>query len=328
MFHHIRSFVLPTAIVLGLLLHRWCEAGAVIVPYLIFLILLLNFTAVNLRKLRFTRIHLWVMLFQTVVCIGGYGLARLLTGDEILSEGVLIGILCPVASSVVVVAAMLGADRNTTTSYTITGNLLVAVLAPVCFSFIGTNQDWSFSHSFLLIFGKISPVIALPFFVALTMQLLIPRVSKALSRYKDWSFYLWALALLLTLGQTIHFIFKHGEGNGSSILALGIVSAAVCFIHFGVGKWIGSHYGDRVAGGQMLGQKNTAVGIWMGQYLPQPTGFRLPGLLLHLAKLVQQLAVVGTRPPECKETWLAKRFGRIISYLCPRFSEQINNSLI
>lgn len=270
MFHHIRSFVLPTAIVLGLLLHRWCEAGAVIVPYLIFLILLLNFTAVNLRKLRFTRIHLWVMLFQTVVCIGGYGLARLLTGDEILSEGVLIGILCPVASSVVIVAAMLGADRNTTTSYTITGNLLVAVLAPVCFSFIGTNQDWSFSHSFLLIFGKISPVIALPFFVALTMQLLIPRVSKALSRYKDWSFYLWALALLLTLGQTIHFIFKHGEGNGSSILALGIVSAAVCFIHFGVGKWIGSHYGDRVAGGQILGQKNTAVGIWMANTYLNP----------------------------------------------------------
>ena len=112
MFHHIRSFVLPTAIVLGLLLHRWCEAGAVIVPYLIFLILLLNFTAVNLRKLRFTRIHLWVMLSQTVVCIGGYGLARLLTGDEILSEGVLIGILCPVASSVVVVAAMLGAAKK------------------------------------------------------------------------------------------------------------------------------------------------------------------------------------------------------------------------
>ena len=266
----IRSFVLPTAIVLGLLLHRWCQAGTVIVPYLIFIILLLNFAAVDLRRLRFTRMHLWVMLFQAVGSIGGYGIALTVSGDEIIAEGVLAGVLCPVASSVVVVAAMLGADRNTTTSYTITGNLLVAFVAPLYFSFIGTNQDLSFGESFLMIFRKISPVIALPFFVALAMQRVVPRANAALARYKNWAFYLWALALLLTLGQTIHFIFEHGEGNGHSILMLGIASAVVCAVHFGLGKWIGSRHGDRVAGGQLLGQKNTAVGIWMANTYLNP----------------------------------------------------------
>lgn len=267
---HIRSFILPIAIVLGILLHRWCQAGAIIVPYLIFAILLLNFTAVDLRKLRFTWMHFFIMLFQAIVSIGLYALVHFTTDNEILSEGALIAVLCPVASSVVVVAAMLGADRNTTTSYTITGNLLVAIVAPLYFSFIGTNQAMPFGESFLLIFKRISPVIALPFFVALALQMLAPRANRALSRLKDWSFYLWALALLLTLGQTIHFIFEHGEGNGHSLIALGIISMAVCAVHFGVGKWLGSHNGDRVAGGQLLGQKNTAVGIWMANTYLNP----------------------------------------------------------
>ena len=51
---------------------------------------------------------------------------------------------------------------------------------------------------------------------------------------------------------------------------LGIASAVVCAVHFGLGKWIGSRHGDRVAGGQLLGQKNTAVGIWMANTYLNP----------------------------------------------------------
>lgn len=270
MSRNLRSFVLPAAIALGILLHRWCQAFIAIVPCLIFAILLLNFTAVDLRRLRFTRLHGWLMLFQAMVSIGGYGLALAISGDEILADGILAGVLCPVASSVVVVAAMLGADRKATTSYTITGNLLVAALAPLYFSFIGAHQHIHFGTSFLLVLGKIAPVIALPFFLALALQMLLPAANNRLARYKDWSFYFWALALLLTLGQTIHFIFEHGKGNGGSILALGIASLTVCALHFALGRHIGARYGDRIAGGQLLGQKNTAVGIWMANTYLNP----------------------------------------------------------
>ena len=51
------------------------------------------------------------------------------------AQGVLIGVLCPVAASVVVIASMLGAKRETTTAYTIVGNLMVAIIAPVLFLF-------------------------------------------------------------------------------------------------------------------------------------------------------------------------------------------------
>lgn len=259
----LRSFVLPIAIVLGLLLHRWCAYLAFIIPYAIFLILLLNFAAVDVRKLRISKLSIWIMLFQILVSLGCYLLINTLCHNELVAQGVLIGVLCPVASSVVVISCMLGANRETVTEYTILGNLMVAVVAPFFFSFIGLHQDMPFWTSFLLILSKIGPTIALPFFAALLLQLFLPKANEYLSRYKNYTFYIWAFLLLLTLGRTIDFVFLHGKGNEYNILLLGVASIITCAVHFALGKWLGHRNGDTIAGGQLLGQKNTAMGIWM-----------------------------------------------------------------
>ena len=266
----VKSYVLPIAIVLGLLLHDYCAALSVAVPYIIFTIILLTFTAVDILKLRFKPLFIWIILFQVGVSIGGYALLRLLNVSEIIAEGVLIGVLCPVAASVAVVSTMLGADRNTVTSYTVIGNLIVSLVAPVYFSFIGVNQDIPFFDSFLHILRRIGTVIGLPFFVALALQLLWPKANRYISRYKGLAFYLWAAALFLTLGQTIHFIFLNGKGNWTSIIWLGISALLFCIIQFGLGTWIGHKYGDTIAGGQLLGQKNSAMGIWMANHYLHP----------------------------------------------------------
>ena len=266
----IKSYVLPIAIVLGLLLHDYCAAFSVVVPYIIFTIILLTFTAVDITKLRFKPLFIWIILFQVVVSLGGYYLLRLFHVNEIIAEGVFIGVLCPVAASVAVVSTMLGADRNTVTSFSVIGNLVISVVAPIYFSFIGVNQDMPFFTSFLHILRRIGTVIGLPFFIALTLQLCLPKANAFLSRYKGLAFYLWAVALFLTLGQTIHFIFLNGKGNWGSILWLGVSALLFCIIQFGLGKWIGSKYGDTIAGGQLLGQKNSAMGIWMANHYLNP----------------------------------------------------------
>ena len=74
----LKSYVLPIAIVLGLLLHDYCAAFSVVVPYFIFTILLLTFTAVDITKLRFKPLFVWILLFQVVVSLGGYALLKLL----------------------------------------------------------------------------------------------------------------------------------------------------------------------------------------------------------------------------------------------------------
>ena len=266
----LKSYVLPLAIVLGLLLHDYCAAFSVVVPYLIFFILLLTFTAVDITKLRFKPLFVWILLFQVVVSLGGYALLRVLQVNEIIAEGVLIGVLCPVAASVAVVSTMLGADRNTVTSFSVIGNLAISIVAPIYFSFIGVNQDMPFWASFLHILRRIGLVIGLPFFIALALQLCLPRVNRVISRYKGLAFYLWAVALFLTLGQTIHYIFLNGEGQWHCILWLGISALLFCIIQFGLGKWIGHKYGDTIAGGQLLGQKNSAMGIWMANHYLHP----------------------------------------------------------
>ena len=266
----IRSYVLPIAIVFGLLLHEYCAAFTVVVPYIIFSIILLTFTAVDIRKLRFKPLFVWIVLFQVGVSIGGYWLLKILGVNEIIAEGVLVGVLCPVAASVAVVSTMLGADRNTVTSYAVIGNLVVSVVAPVYFSFVGLNQDMPFLESFLLILKRIGAVIGLPFFIALSLQLCLPKVNAFIGRYKGLAFYLWAVALFLTLGQTIDFIFLHGKNNWSSIFWLGVSALAFCVLQFGLGKWIGHKYGDTIAGGQLLGQKNSAMGIWMANHYLHP----------------------------------------------------------
>ena len=266
----IKSYVLPIAIVLGLLLHDYCAAFSVVVPYIIFTIILLTFTAVDITKLRFKPLFIWIILFQVVVSLGGYYLLRLFNVNEIIAEGVFIGVLCPVAASVAVVSTMLGADRNTVTSFSVIGNLVISVVASVYFSFIGVNQDLPFFTSFLHILRRIGTVIGLPFFIALALQLCLPKANAFLSRYKGLAFYLWAVALFLTLGQTLHFIFLNGKGNWSSILWLGVSALLFCIIQFGLGKWIGSKYGDTIAGGQLLGQKNSAMGIWMANHYLTP----------------------------------------------------------
>lgn len=265
-----RPYVLPVAIVLGLLLHRWCAMFSFLVPFIIFCILLLTFTAVDLRRLRMTMLDLWLILFQIVVSTSCYLAITLLGGSHIVAEGVLIGVLCPVASSVAVVACILGANRETVTTYTIVGNLMVAVVAPVAFTLIGDHPEMGLWNSFLLMTSKIASTLALPFFLAALLQFMLPSVNNFIARYKGLGFYLWAVALLFTLGQTIDYIFLNGEGNWASIAWLGGLSLLFCIIQFGFGRWLGRRYGDVIGGGQLLGQKNSAMGIWMANTFLTP----------------------------------------------------------
>ena len=276
--HKLRPYVLPFAIVVGLLFHRYLVQVRNLTPYLIFTILLLNDVAVDMKKLRVTKLHLWLLLFQAVVSLGSYFLCKAFGAGEIVAQGVLVGVLCPVAAASVVIATMLGANRETVTTYTIVGNLMVALVAPIYFSFIGTLQELPFLQSVWLIFRRVAPTIALPFFVALALQRFAPRVNAFLCRYKSLSFYLWAMALTITLGQTIDFMFLHGKEEMDSILIMGAASILFCIIQFAFGKWIGGKYGDRMAGGQMLGQKNSAMGIWIANTYLLPLAAVFPAL--------------------------------------------------
>ena len=267
---------MPVAIVVGLLFHHYLAMAKPVVPFLIFSILFLNFSSVEVRSLRVRPMHGWLIAFQIFVSLGCYLLLH--PFNELLAQGLLIGILSPVAASVVVIACLLGADRSTITTYTLVGNVGIALVAPIYFSFIGTNVTMPFWDSFLLIPSKIAPTLVLPLLLIILLQLFAPKVNNFIARYQGVSFYLWAMALMITLGQTIDFIYLHGAGHIPEIVGLGVASLVVCAVQFAVGKAIGRHYGDTVSGGQGLGQRNTALAIWMSAMYLQPLASTFPAL--------------------------------------------------
>lgn len=271
-----KSFVLPAAIILGLIGHSVWGKLLAVVPYLIFAILTLSFSSIELRKLRPSRMDAYLAAFQTVVSISLYYLGAKAFGSEITGQALMMGVLCPVAASVTVVASMLGADRRLTISYTIVGNLLVSLIGPVYISLTEAHTQTGIFDAMMAIFGRIAPVIALPFFVVLFMQRFTPRLATLTARYSGLSFYLWALALLLTLGNTIHFMFTDGAGHVLLIVVLATLSAIICVVQFGLGRMIGRRLGDTVAGGQCLGQKNVAMGIWITNTYLNPLASVLP----------------------------------------------------
>lgn len=267
---NLRPYVLPATIILGIAFHRWLNVISGITPFLIFIILVLTFASVDIRQLRLHKFDLWIILLQLLIGLGGYGLMLVLTRNEIFAEALLIGGLCPVAASASVVACALGANRKTTVEYTITGNLLIAFVAPIVFSFIGVQQNMPFFQSFARILGRTASVLVIPFFLTLILQCRFQRINNAIARKREYAFYLWATALLLTLGKTMDFIFLHGKGHEKTIFFLGLMALGLCVLQFSVGKAIGQHYGDPIAGGQLLAQKNSAMGIWMASLYLHP----------------------------------------------------------
>ena len=259
----IKPYILPVSIVLGLLIHNYASYITPIVPGVVFAILLLNFCAVDIKELKFSCLDAVLMVFQTVMSIGGYLALRAFADSEVLAQAWLIGVLTPVAASVVVVVAALGGNRAVATAYTVYGNALVAVIAPLYFSFIGTHQDMSFGESFLQILSRIAGVIVMPFVVAAVLQFVLPKVKSGIARFKEWALPLWAFAMMTTLGQTIDYIYLYHEGNGLTIAFLALIALVLCLVQFGVGRLIGRRFGYEVACGQLCGQKNCAIGIWM-----------------------------------------------------------------
>ena len=140
-----------------------------------------------------------------------------------------------------------------------------------------------------MVFKKIAPTIALPFFVVLFLQIKFPNFNKKMCEYQSVSFYLWAIALVLTLGKTIDFVISKGYNNEHIIIILGILSLFVCAFQFAFGKWLGEKYGDRIAGGQLLGQKNTALGIWMSNIYLEPLSSVLLAFYIILQNLFNSL---------------------------------------
>lgn len=275
-----RSYVLPFALLLGLLFHSYIATLSVLVPFLIFIMLFFTYSSIQIRKMRVSFFDLWLILFQLIASIGFYFLIR--PFNETIAQGVLITILTPTATSAVVIAVMLGANLTTMGVYTLLSNMAVAFFAPLYFSLISTGADIPFGEFFMLIFAKISPLLILPFLLAVSIKQFLPTFNQRILKFQFISFYLWAMALTIVIARVIDFIIGQKNIDIAFIIWASVISLIICIVQFSLGKFIGKRYGDKAAGGQALGQKNTVLSIWMAQAFFNPLSSLVPAIYVVL----------------------------------------------
>ncbi len=265
---NLKSIAMPAAMVVGALLCRPVAAleewsGRMITPTLIFLMLFVTFCRVKPREMRFSMLHVWLLLFQIAACAAVY--FALLPFDVTVAQGAMICILTPVAMAAVVIAGMLGANVVTVATYSLLCNMTVALAAPAILTFTGTGVC-----SFAQILSRIAPLLVMPFVVAQFCRLLTPRIARWFGSHGQISFYLWLAALTVTIGRTTAFIIDLHDVSRSVELWLALAALVICLVQFKVGRTLGKRFGDPAAGGQSLGQKNTVLAVWMAQSFLDP----------------------------------------------------------
>ena len=234
-----------------------------VTPVLIFLMLFVTFCRVRPSEMRLSMLHGWLLLFQTIACVGVYFL--LLPLDRTVAQGAMICVLAPVAMAAVVIGGMLGANVATMATYSLLCNMAVALLAPAVLSFAGTG-----ACSFAGMLARIVPLLVLPFAAAQCCRAVLPGVAGWVAAHSQISFYLWLVSLAVVIGRTTAFLIDLHDASAATELWLAAAALAICLVQFKTGRAIGRRYGDPAAGGQSLGQKNTVLAVWMAQSFLDP----------------------------------------------------------
>ena len=268
MLKFIKDWILPIAMITGALTYKWVGHLSFLMPYLLFVMLLLTFCKISFKDIKFHPAHIWLLLIQLVCSVGLYYI--LLPFDGVIAQGAMLCLLAPTATAAAVITGMLGGNVGFLTTYVLFCNIAVAAAAPVYFSLTGVNEDLSFIQSVLYICQKVLPILILPLIIAIAMRYLTPKIHKALLSIPKLAFYIWVSALIIVTGTTVEFMLNQSSANYKTEIGLLIVSLILCCMQFLVGRRIGRRYGDPISSGQGLGQKNTVLAIWMAQTYLHP----------------------------------------------------------
>jgi BASS family bile acid:Na+ symporter len=246
--------------VAGLLFHNFMDKIAFLAPYLIFVMLLITFCRVKFENVRITKFSWSLLAVQVLGALMCY--FAILPFDEVIAQGVFICIFCPTATAAPVITGMLGGDIVRLITYSLISNTVVAILSPFLFAMM-SQADISIISSTIIIAERVVPLIIAPLIVAMILRRVTPRVHKVIAEHQSLSFYIWALSLFIVVGRAVSFILKEPAGCIPQMIALALFSLVACLAQFGIGRRIGRACGDKVAGTQGLGQKNTVLAIWM-----------------------------------------------------------------
>ncbi len=263
----LKPWMLPIAMATGVLFHNYMDALEWIAPWLIFAMLLLTFCKLNPKEFRITRMTALLLPVQVVGGVAVYMALRPLNVG--FAEGMFICIFCPTATAAPVIVGMLGGSVPRLATFSVMSNIACAAIAPLLFTLMGADGV-AFMPTFLTICGKVVPLLMVPLALALLLLKVAPKAHHQLADHAGLAFYIWALSLVICVGQAVSFIMKEPPSAIPLMIALAAGAGVCCWVQFAVGRRVGASVGDRVAATQALMQKNTVLAIWMAMTFLSP----------------------------------------------------------
>lgn len=253
--------MLPIAMLTGLVFHEYIHYIAFLSKYLIFIMLLITYCRVRLSDFH-TGPYIWWLLGVQILGAAAAYLAIAPFSRE-LAQGAFICIFCPTATAAPVITGMLGGSVSKVATYSLFSHISVAFLAPLLLSYMEPGAETTFLESTVSISTSVLPLIIGPLALALLLQRFAPKAHSGIANHQGLSFYIWAVALIIVVGNSVSFLLRQPADKLPEILWLGAISLAACLLLFYTGRKIGGHFGDKVSGAQSLGQKNTVLAIWL-----------------------------------------------------------------
>ncbi len=257
----IKPWMLPIAMAGGVFFHDFIESIAFLSPYLIFTMLLITFCKVSWRDFQITGLSWSLLAMQIIGSLAVY--FALLPAGDVVAQATFMCVFCPTATAAPVVAGMLGGSVTRLAAFSILSNISVALLAPVLFPMMWDGAQIGAAESILAICGKVMPMILLPLALAFLLMKFAPKAHKVIVRHQSASFYIWSVALFIVVGRAVTFVMKEPADKIPEMVLIALCSGAVCCLQFYLGRKAGAKYGDKIVGGQGLGQKNTILAVWM-----------------------------------------------------------------
>ena len=286
-----RNTVLPVALIGGAIFYKWMGYVTFLSPYLIFAMLFITYCKLEIREFRLHRFQFVLLAAQLLLSAAVY--FALLPLGHTVAEGVFICVFIPTATAAPVITSMLGGSISAVATYSLLCNVVVSLTAPVILAAIGDHSEISFGESLMMIMAKVMPLLLLPIVGALAITRFAPRVHKAIAGCQSLSFYLWAVALLIIVGSCVSFVIKHWNPDETFAMgALALGALVVCVLQFVVGRTIGRRFGDAVAGGQSLGQKNTVLAVWLALAYMNPVASVAPAAYIAWQNIINSWQLI------------------------------------
>lgn len=279
----LKDWTLPIAMCIGLLGYPLLIKLAFLLPTLIFLMLLFTFSKISVKDLRPRMLHLWLLLIQTGGTLGVYYLLRGV--DEVLAQAVMVCVICPTATSAAVITGKLGGSAASVSTYTFIANMATAVAVPVFFPIVEPHAEVGFFQAFWVIFQRVFVLLICPFLLAWAIRRGARRLHDKMVGMHDFAFYLWAFALAIVTARILSSLLNYDADWGIAAW-IALSTFIVCCLQFFLGKSIGGVYGDRISGGQALGQKNTVLAIWMAHAYLNPLAAIGPGFYVFWQNMI------------------------------------------